>query len=139
MGSSGQDETDPLNEKEDWVRGLRAEMFEKGTFPGMDALVALIPQGQEIPSEIKRALDEAGTGRWFPFEGGWKVVCPYDGQDFDPSLFSIEEGAWTHEHCDGCETTVNVGDSCWVAEEDDECFLLCDDCYGRLKAHGRPN
>ncbi len=62
-------------------------MFKRTAYPGADALVAVVPKNQATPAELKQTVDDAGEGRWFPFEGGWKVLCPYTGQNFDPSLF----------------------------------------------------
>jgi len=125
--------TDPSGRQEDVFQKLRAEMFEETTFPGMDALVALVPKDQDTPSEVKQAADDAGASRWYPSEGGWKVACPYTGQDFNPDLFTIEKGGWEHEHCDGCQGTLSVGDLCWVAETQDECFVVCDNCHKKLR------
>jgi hypothetical protein len=118
------------------LQNLQAEMFRETTFPGMDALVAFIPKGQDTPSEVKQTVDDAGSSRWFPHEGGWKVICPYFGQDFDPDLFTIEAGGWKHEHCDGCQSTISVGDSCWVAETQDESFIICGNCHSKLETKG---
>ncbi len=113
-------------------------IFQQRTFPGMDALVAIIPKGEEIPPEVKQA---AGISRWFPLDGewnaagesGWKVVYPYHGQDYNPNLFTVLKKGWDHEHCDGCQATIDVGDSCWTARTEDDFFVVCDKCYGELK------
>lgn len=128
--------TGPSESQEDVLQNLRAEMFQETSFPGMDALVAFIPKGQDIPSEVKQIVDDAEAGRWFPHEGGWKVVCPYTGQDFNSDLFAVENGGWEHEHCDACQGTISVGDSCRVAQTPDECFVICGNCYSKLETKG---
>ena len=117
----------------DRLHGLRAEMFRHTRFPGMDALVAVISKEQETSLEVKRTVDDAGEGRWYPVEGGWKVMCPYTGQSFDGDLFHVEKGAWNHVHCDGCEGSINTGDFCWAAEAEDDFWVICDTCYDKLK------
>lgn len=112
---------------------LLAGMFKEGTFSGMDALVAFIPKGQDTPSEVKQTVDDAGAGRWYPSEGGWKIVCPYTGQGFNPDLFTVEEGGWRHEHCYICESMIGVGDRCWVAETQEEDYLICGNCHQKLE------
>jgi hypothetical protein len=129
--------TDPLEIHGDPLEGLRAESFKHATYTGMDALVAIVPKDRETPTKVKQTVDDAGEGRWFPFEGGWKVMCPYTDQSFDPDVFVVEKGGWTHEHCDGCQGTIGVGDSCWVAEAEEGCSVICDTCYNRLKDEER--
>jgi hypothetical protein len=128
-------------EREQQLWKLDPGVFRQREFPGMDALVAIIPKGREMPVKVKQTVDDAGGGRWFPLEGGWnggsedgwKVVCPYYGQDFNPDLFTILKNGWDHEHCDGCQATISEGDSCWVAKTEDGCFAICDRCHGKLK------
>lgn len=125
--------TNPLETHPDPFDGLGAEAFEHMTYSGMDSLVAFVPKGRDVPAKVKQTVDEAGEGRWFPFEGGWKVVCRYTEQRFDPDLFVIEKGGWTHEHCDGCQRAIGIGDSCWVAQAQEGCVVICDACYNRVK------
>jgi len=107
-------------------------MFKHTSYPGTDALVAVILKNQETPAEVKQTVHDAGRSREYPFEGGWKVMCPYTGQSFDHDLFHIEKGRWNHEHCDGCQGSIGVGGSCWVAETEDDFFVICDNCYDKL-------
>jgi hypothetical protein len=124
---------DSSEEPMELPESLQSAEFEERIFPGMDALVAIVPKGGDVPGEVKQTVDDAGAGRWFPFEGGWKVVCPYTGQDFNSDRFTVEKGGWEHEHCDGCQGTIGVGDHCWVAETEDECYVICDNCHKMLR------
>jgi hypothetical protein len=124
--------TDREEIQPDLPPGLQATMFRHTSYPGMDALVATVPKGKESSVEVQRPVEEAGDGRWFPLEGGWKVMCPYVGQDFDPDLFHIEKDAWDHVHCDGCHGSIDTGASCWVAKTEDDYFILCDNCHEGL-------
>jgi len=130
--------TDPSETHRDPLQGLRAEVFRHASYPGMDALVAVITKEQETSPEIKQTVDDAGEGRWYPVQGGWKVMCPYTDQSFDHDLFHIEKGGWDHIHCDGCQGSIRTGNSCWVTEAEDDYFIICDNCYNRLKEKGAP-
>jgi hypothetical protein len=120
----------------DPLHGLRAEMFRHTRYPGIDALVAIVSKEQETSPEVKRTVDYAGEGRWYPVGGGWKVMCPYAGQNFDDNLFRIEKGGWSHVHCNGCQASIDTGASCWVCEREDDFLVLCDRCYEKLREAG---
>ncbi len=119
------------------VESLRAKltqaMFRKAVFPAMDALVAFVPQGRETPREIKATVDDVGKGRWYVVPGGWRVKCPYVGQEFDEEVFTIEKGGWNHGHCDICSATIDAGDSCWVSDRPDR-DVICDNCFITLRS-----
>jgi hypothetical protein len=125
--------TDPSDEIRDPLEGLTAEMFRKTVYPGTDALMVFVPEGKKPSPEVQKILDEAGSQRWFPVEGGNTVKCPFVTDTYDESLFKLEKGGWDHEHCDTCGCTIDVGDSCWVTEEADEFFLICDVCHQKLR------
>ncbi len=95
--------------------------------------MAVISKEHETSPEVKRTVDDAGEGRWYPVEGGWKVMCPYTGQSFDINLFHVEKGGWNHMHCDGCQGSIDAGASCWVAEVEDDFWVICDVCHDKLK------
>jgi hypothetical protein len=120
------------NSEKDFFKGLQADMFKKTIFAKTDALVVFIPKGKEPPPEVKKVLDEAGPQRFYPKDGGHLVKCPYIGESFDKTLFTIEKDGWDHEHCDNCGTTIDVGESYWVSETD-EIILICDSCYQKLQ------
>lgn len=119
--------------------GLRAEIFRHTSYPGMDALVATVRQEQETPAAVERLVDEVGESRWYPVEGGWEVMCPYTGQDFDPSLFRLEKGGWDHVHCEGCQEVIDTGAPCWVALAQDDVLVICEKCHDRLREAGDPD
>ncbi|MGD2094357.1 MAG: hypothetical protein PVH77_05045 [Phycisphaerales bacterium] len=114
------------------LKDLRAEMFKKGTFQAMDALVVFIPKGQKPSEEVQRVLDEAGPRRYYMKDGGSVIKCPYVVESFDNKLFKIEKGGWGHEHCDTCNNIISVGDSYWISEGD-EVYLVCENCYQEIK------
>ncbi len=106
-------------------------IFKRREYPGMDALVAIVPKGQEASPDVKR-VEGGRESRWFPFDGGWKVVCPFVGQAFDSSVFSVVKNGWDHAHCEGCNATIDIGGSCWTAKAEDDFFVLCDACHAQL-------
>jgi hypothetical protein len=117
-------------------RELNQAMFQKVILSAMDALVAFVPEGEEIPGKIKEAEDEVGESRWFPVPGGWKVRCPYVGQEFDRELFTIEEGGWEHTHCDRCSATISAGETCRISGDDDNRYIICEKCFAGLGKGG---
>lgn len=131
-----------MDQDRDNIEDLRARltqgMFRKAIFPGMDALVAFVPQDRERFDTIKKAVDAMGESRWFPVSGGWKVKCPHVGQEFDERLFTIEEGGWDHVHCDICNRTIDAGQTCRASEGEDESCIICEECFSGLKKGEQP-
>jgi hypothetical protein len=98
----------------------------------MDALVALVPEGQDKPSKVKEMVDEMGESREYPVPGGWRGKCPYVDQVFDAEVFTVEKEGWNHAHCDICSGTINADDVCWVTDRED-CEIICGSCFAKLK------
>jgi hypothetical protein len=47
--------------------------------------------------------------RVYPVAGGYLYKWPHrDGSDPPPG-FTVEPGGWDHEHCDGCNRSINAG------------------------------
>jgi hypothetical protein len=121
-----------LDERESLRGRLTQAMFRQIALPATDALVAFVPEGGATRKEIKATVDAAGEGRWYPVPGGWRVKCPYAGQEFDQRLFTIETGGWDHGHCDICSATINAGESCRVSDDEDR-YMICEKCFAGLK------
>ena len=67
-----------------------------------------------------------------PSWGGAHVVkWPHTGGDV-PEGCAIEPGGWDHEHCDGCNGHIRVGQSFWQTA-DEPCVWLCAECYQQLQ------
>ena len=124
--------TKKSDEYQNPLKDLRSEMFEKETFQAIDALVVFIPKGQKPSKEVQRVLDEAGSQRHYMKDRGNIIKCPFVVESFDNTLFEIEKGGWEHEHCDICNSTISVGDSYWISEEN-EVYLICNNCYREIK------
>jgi hypothetical protein len=118
---------------EDTLDPYRELSFMKSRIPALDALSTFVPEGQEEDPGVQAAIRAKGFARWFPVDGGHKVLIPHDGQEFDAERFQIEKGAWDHEHCKACGADIEPMTLCWVAEPGPY-VILCDPCHAKLKA-----
>lgn len=100
-------------------------------FKPLDAIETFVPAGQEEDEIIEEYSERTGTSRWYPVEGGHRVIFPYLDEEYDSSRFKIMKGAWNHEHCDGCGDTIEASEKCWVTESEPYA-LLCEKCYEKL-------
>ena len=83
-----------------------------------DALMAFVPEGQEESDVVvNKMMRQAGACRWYPVPGGHEVLIPYEGGDYDQDRFTIQRGAWDHEHCKACGTSIPLMTKCWVTEK----------------------
>ena len=109
-------------------------MVEEYEFPGTDAAVIFIPDGQSPSSPVQEVLEHSGQQRWYPVPGGHKAKVPWHFSEGNESLFEREVGGWNHEHCDFCNGRVEVGEVCWTAESGQGGFwLFCKQCYEKLR------
>jgi hypothetical protein len=97
--------------------------------PARDALAAFVPDAPAPDPVIAEMQDRVGGSRWFPVQGGHRVVMPFDGGSYDSSRFTIESGAWDHEHCDVCGEHIPAMTLCHVTEPEQPYVLLCAACY----------
>ena len=107
--------------------------FIKSRIPALDALSMFVPEGKEEDPVIQETIRARGFSRWYPEEGGHKVVIPHDGQKFDDKLFTLEKRAWNHEHCKGCGGNIEPMELCWVTESGPY-VVLCISCHKKLDA-----
>lgn len=70
--------------------------------PARDALSTFAPDAPEPDPVIAEMQSRAGGSRWYPIQGGHRVLIPFEGGAYDSSRFTIETRAWDHEHCDVC-------------------------------------
>lgn len=104
----------------------------RSRIPALDALSAFVPKGTEEDPIIKAATKRKGCSRWFPVEGGHKVLIPFDGQKYDPTRFAVEKKGWDHEHCEACGADIEPMTLCWVTEPGNPYVLLCSQCHDEL-------
>jgi hypothetical protein len=82
------------------------------------------------------ALATSRRSRWYPVEGGTRVVVERQENDPDDApRWHVEKGARDHEHCDLCGAHVPAMTSCWVTVNDPY-VLLCEACHGKVDATG---
>jgi hypothetical protein len=99
--------------------------------PALDALTTFVPDDQPPTGTVKDTLDRIGFSRWYPEEGGHRVLLPYEGGEYDASHFRIEEKAWNHEHCKVCGETIPSMTLCWVTREG-PFIVMCTDCKAEM-------
>src|ERR1035437_8037703 len=87
--------------------------WRKSRIPAQDALVGFAPDDPR--DEVVDALAASRPSRWYPMEGGTKVILLYrKGELYDATRFHVEPGAWDHEHCNRCGTQIPPMTLCWV-------------------------
>lgn len=96
--------------------------------PARKALVAFLPDGPECPPAIKAAMQEQSGSRWFPVDGGHRVLFLYEGGAYDTSTFHVEPDAWDYEDCAVCAEQIPALNPCFVTELDPY-IALCPACY----------
>jgi len=117
------------------VDELAGFAWMESRIPAQPGLVAFVPDGARDPAV--GALAATHPSRWYPQEGGTRVVVLFDDDlEFDPTRWHVEQGAWDHEHCDMCEEHIPSMTLCWVTEVDPY-VLLCDACHAKVVATAR--
>ena len=110
------------------LRGLK---FMKSRIPALDALAVYVANGHEKDEIVLKTSSERGFSRWIPVNGGHKVLFLYEGGMFNEKVFSVEKGAWDHEHCKECGGNISAMTLCWVTESG-PFVILCSMCYEQL-------
>jgi hypothetical protein len=76
----------------------------------LDALCTFHPgvrtDGTDPDPVLSQEIRRWHESRWYPAEGGFRVLVPNDGQPCDPEKFIIGEGAWDHNTCDYCSVHI---------------------------------
>ena len=114
---------------------LRGLPFMRSRIPAQDALEAFIPTGQKPDSDVQAVLDTGYPSRWYPIEGGYRLLVLYDGSPYNTARFTLRPGAWDHEHCSHCGASIAPMTLCWVTETGDY-VLLDEPCYQLLRETG---
>lgn len=105
--------------------------FQPTRIPKIDALCTFVPIGKEHDQSVSEAHARTGFSRWFPVEGGHRVLFPYEGGQYDSSLFTVEPEAWDHETCKVCRKPIPAMTLCWVTEAGPY-VVLCEGCHAKL-------
>jgi len=112
----------------EWLRGLD---FGPSRIPKLDALATVVPNGAEQDPAIVAAHKRSGFSRWFPVEGGHRVLFLYEGGEYDSSRFKVEPKAWDHETCKACRTHIPALTLCWVTQRGTY-VVLCEACHNEV-------
>ena len=102
--------------------------FMPSRIPALDALEVFLPDGAQPDPELQEIQSRTGQARWYPVEGGHRVLILYEGGGYNPERFSLAKGAWDHEHCSRCGETVEPMTLCWVTDAGPY-VLLDEKCY----------
>lgn len=109
---------------------LRRTHYVENRIPPLDALEVFVPAGKENDRSYGECLSR--PSRWFPVEGGHRVLVLHERGDYDPHRFSLLKGAWDHEHCKFCQGRIEAMTLCWISERG-PVVILCADCHARVR------
>ena len=112
--------------------------FMPSRIPAQDGLVGFVASGHEREPWIEAATALTGHSRWYPVDGGHRIVILYEGGAFDASHLSLERGVWEHEHCSWCLHKIPTMTLCWVTKSG-RFVILCESCHEdvqRFKVRG---
>lgn len=107
---------------------FRTLRFMESRIPVQDALETFVAAGSTPDPAIAELTARSGFSRWYPVEGGHRVLILYEGGQFDETRLQLRPGAWDHEHCTRCGATIAAGTLCWVTESGPY-VLLDEPCY----------
>jgi len=96
--------------------------------PALDAVVVFVPNSPEPDPEIARMV-ERRESRWYPVEGGHRVLIVSESDSYRPPGSSIESGAWDHEECESCDKRIPAMTLCYVTAPGQPYFRLCSECF----------
>ena len=101
--------------------------------PALDALVRFVPNDGPHP-ETDPVITTSRGSKWYPTEGGFRVVVPIDSKtDHDLTKWHVEKGIWDQEDCDLCGENIPAMTLCWVTKYDPY-ILLCEACHAKVAA-----
>ena len=106
--------------------------FMPSRIPAQDGLVGFVPSGHEREPWLEAATALTGQSRWYPVEGGHRVVILYEGGAFDAAHLSVERGVWEHEHCSWCLHKIATMTLCWVTKSG-AFIILCESCHEEVE------
>jgi hypothetical protein len=82
--------------EDDEITKLGSYEWMESRIPALDALVGFIPDKIPRNPSIQKTLDAVrGGSRWYPVEGGHRVVIrDFQELTYDSEFFKIEKGMW---------------------------------------------
>lgn len=114
---------------DDELSELRQLRYHPSRMPALDVLEIFVPNGAPRDSELVEVQARTGRSRWYPVEGGHRVLVLYQGGAFNERRFSLRKGVWDHEHCKRCGDRIVQMTLCWVSR-DPSFTILCAKCHG---------
>jgi hypothetical protein len=85
---------------------LRTLKFMPSRIPALDALEIFVPTDGSEDAGVSELRSRIGQSRWYPLEGGHRVLIPYEGGPYNSSRFKLLSGVWDHEHYTRCGATI---------------------------------
>src|SRR5262249_17468024 len=111
--------------------GVSPTRFHAQPYSGTGRLEAFVPEGASLDPELQEVIGRTGFSRWFPVDGGHRLLALYEGGAYNHERFSLVKGGWDHEHWNRCSATIPPMTRCWVTRADP--FVLLDEaCYREL-------
>lgn len=113
---------------DDELSTLRLLRYHSTRIPALDALEVFVPDGAPPDAELSEVRASTGSSRWYPVEGGHRVLVLYQGGAFNEERFTLRKGIWDHEHCKRCRDRILPLTLCWVST-DSSYTILCAKCH----------
>ena len=119
----------------DDLERFRQFRFMRSRIPAQDALEIFVPDGSTLDEETKELQARTGQSRWYPVAGGHRLLILYQGGAFNAERLTLAKGAWDHEHCSRCGTSIAPMTLCWVTAAGP--FVLLDEgCHEAVFGSG---
>ncbi len=113
---------------DDELSELRRLRYHASRIPALDALEIFVPNDAPQDAELNEVRARSGSSRWYPVEGGHKVLILFEGGAYNEHRFTLRKGAWDHEHCKRCLYQILPMTLCWVST-DSSYTILCAKCH----------
>jgi hypothetical protein len=122
---------------DDRLEAFRELEFVESSVPPLDALSIVVVDGTMQNPDVERFL-QTHPSRWYPVDGGHRILVLYEGGPYDRALFTLEPKAWDHDHCAACNEQIPAMTLCWVTTSG-KYVALCIACKATLeKRRGGP-
>jgi hypothetical protein len=114
---------------DDKMRELPILPWMPSRIPKRKALATFVNDGEPCPSPVEVAM-KSHPARWYPENGGHRVLILYEGGAYDNVIFRLEAEGWDHEDCDVCGKAIAPLALCYVTSLGPY-IALCTSCYRR--------
>ena len=118
---------------DDELLELRRLQYHPSRIPALDALEIFVPDGASVDPELEEVRSKTGFSRWYPMDGGHRVLVLYQGGRFNEHRFTLRKGVWDHEHCKRCGQRIPSMTLCWVSTGASY-TILCAKCHELVSA-----